>query len=94
MGYSRKNPNRGRALGVEDIESLVIYIKEKARGNSSNQSKKKQNFQGYLIKNGGISMGLGFGTWIGISKWCHTILQNFSRWKHVFSVISKAKSQI
>ena len=42
------------------MKFLVVYIEERACGNSRGQLKKKQNFQGYLRKNGGISMGLGF----------------------------------
>ena len=44
----------------ERMEFLGIYIEEKVCGNSRDQLKKKENFQGYLMKNGGISIGLGF----------------------------------
>ena len=49
--------------GREGMEFLGLYIEEKACGNSRDKQKKKENFQGYLMKNGGISIGLGFWTW-------------------------------
>ena len=67
-GYSRKR--------VENMEFPVVYIEKKAYGNCGAQLKKKLNFQGCSKKSHvEIPWVLVFD--LGISKGCHTILQNF-----------------
>ena len=84
--YSKKwaIPEKIQAGGREreDMEFLVVYIEEKACGNSRGQLKKKKNFQGYLMKNGGISIGLVFE--LGISKGCHNNFAGFPEMKACF----------
>ena len=70
MDYSRKNP---KMRGVEDME-FPGGTEERVCGNSKGQLKEVE-IPGVFKKNSsGISMGLGFD--LGISKGCHTILQN------------------
>ena len=73
MGYSRKNPNRGGRLRPWNFWGL----EEKTCGNSWGQLKKKKwKFQGCSRKtNAEFPWVLVFD--FGISKGCHTNLQNF-----------------
>ena len=61
---------------------------EKNCGNSRVQLKKKWNFQGCSRKTH-VKFPLVLIFDFGISKECHTILQNFQGWKLVFSRICK-----
>ena len=74
--------------GVEDLEFPGVLKRKKNCGNSSGQLKKKWNFQGCSRKTH-VKFPWVLIFDLGISKECHTILQNFQGWKLFFSGICK-----
>ena len=83
IGLFQKNPNRG--LGSWNFQEYW-----RTCGNFRSQLKKKRNFQGWSRKNH-VEFPWVLIFDLGISKGCHTVLQNYQGWKLVFSGISKVK---
>ena len=87
-GLFQKKSKQGG--GVEDIHGISRDLEEKTCGNFRGQLKKKCKFQGCSRKtNAKFPWVLVFD--FGISRGCHTNLQNFQGQKLFFSGISWSK---
>ena len=82
-GYSKK-------IQTDRFEEMSRGIEKRACGNTRGQLKKKWNFQ-WCSRKSQVEFPWVLVFELGLSKGCHTILQNFQGWKLVFSGISRGK---